>query len=237
MGGRDDHASARSCQRAVPAAAPAAGPAAGLQPPAGPRSLRPGRPVSAGWLPNDSGTRAWLRRKAVAAWMNVLIAGDRGDHRGDRGGDGGADLARAGDLGDQRAQAVRAVVPGVPARLALRAVPRPAGQGAVERVRAQPAPARLGPAVAPADAPGGVGVLPAVGGRDRTAARPTTSTGRSSRRTTGARSPAPPRTRTTASGASRCSRCSWRPRCSPSAGPRCCGTPGSSPTRPARGTC
>ena len=23
----------------------------------------------------DSGTRAWLRRKAVAAWMNVLIAG------------------------------------------------------------------------------------------------------------------------------------------------------------------
>jgi hypothetical protein len=24
---------------------------------------------------NDSGTRAWLRRKAVAAWMNVLIAG------------------------------------------------------------------------------------------------------------------------------------------------------------------
>ena len=31
------------------------------------------------------------------------------------------------------------------------------------------------------------------------------------------------------SGASRCSRCSWRPRCSRSAGPRCCGTPGSSP--------
>ena len=29
---------------------------------------------SAGSLPNDSGTRAWLRRKAVAAWMNVLIA-------------------------------------------------------------------------------------------------------------------------------------------------------------------
>ena len=28
-----------------------------------------------GWLRNDSGTRAWLRRKAVAAWMNVLIAG------------------------------------------------------------------------------------------------------------------------------------------------------------------
>ena len=25
-------------------------------------------------MPNDSGTRAWLRRKAVAAWMNILIA-------------------------------------------------------------------------------------------------------------------------------------------------------------------
>jgi fatty acid desaturase len=24
---------------------------------------------------SDSGTRAWLRRKAVATWMNVLIAG------------------------------------------------------------------------------------------------------------------------------------------------------------------
>jgi hypothetical protein len=24
---------------------------------------------------DDSGTRAWLRRKAVAAWMNILIAG------------------------------------------------------------------------------------------------------------------------------------------------------------------
>src|SRR5437763_3288417 len=33
----------------------------------------PGR--SAGWARNDGGTRAWLRRKAVAAWMNVLIAG------------------------------------------------------------------------------------------------------------------------------------------------------------------
>ncbi len=33
----------------------------------------PGR--SPGWQHNDSGTRAWLRRKAVAAWMNALIAG------------------------------------------------------------------------------------------------------------------------------------------------------------------
>src|SRR5207245_10931007 len=79
--------------------------------------------------------------------------------------DGGLSLAPARDLGDRRAQAVRAVVPGVPARLALRAVPRPAGQGAVERVRAEPAPAGLGPAVAPADALGGVGGLPTVGGR------------------------------------------------------------------------
>ena len=30
---------------------------------------------SAGPPKDDSGTRAWLRRKAVAAWMNVLIAG------------------------------------------------------------------------------------------------------------------------------------------------------------------
>ena len=64
--------------RAGPAAGPTAGPAAGLA--AGPQT--PGRvqqpaagpPRSTGRLPNDSGTRAWLRRKAVAAWMNVLIA-------------------------------------------------------------------------------------------------------------------------------------------------------------------
>ncbi len=29
----------------------------------------------AGWLKGDSNSRVWLRRKAVAAWMNVLIAG------------------------------------------------------------------------------------------------------------------------------------------------------------------
>ena len=160
--------------------------------------------------------------------------GDRGDHRGDRRVTAGRHLARAGNLGVRRAQAVRAVVPGVPARLALRAVPRPAGQGAVERVRAQPAPAGLGPAVAPAGCPRwrrsstGAWEHRAPHGR----AGRTTSTGRSSRPTTGARSPSPTRARgrgTTGSGASRCSRCSWRPRCSPSAGPRCCGTPGSSP--------
>ena len=33
----------------------------------------PGR--VAGWLKGDSNSRAWLRRKAVAAWMNMLIAG------------------------------------------------------------------------------------------------------------------------------------------------------------------
>ncbi len=47
----------------------AAGLEAGRRPPApavGPGSGRP---------EDDSGTRAWLRRRAVAAWMNVLIAG------------------------------------------------------------------------------------------------------------------------------------------------------------------
>src|SRR5712691_3478116 len=29
----------------------------------------------AGWLKGDSNSRVWLRRKAVAAWMNMLIAG------------------------------------------------------------------------------------------------------------------------------------------------------------------
>ncbi len=29
----------------------------------------------AGWLKGDSNSRAWVRRKAVAAWMNILIAG------------------------------------------------------------------------------------------------------------------------------------------------------------------
>jgi hypothetical protein len=33
----------------------------------------PGR--VAGWLKGDSNSRVWLRRKAVAAWMNMLIAG------------------------------------------------------------------------------------------------------------------------------------------------------------------
>jgi hypothetical protein len=29
----------------------------------------------AGWLKSDSNSRVWVRRKAVAAWMNILIAG------------------------------------------------------------------------------------------------------------------------------------------------------------------
>ena len=78
---------------------------------------------------------------------------------------GGADLAGAGHLGCRRAEAVRAVVPGVPAGLAVRAIPRDAGEGAVERVRAQPAPAGLGPAVAPARASGGVRIPRAAGRR------------------------------------------------------------------------
>src|SRR6202023_377629 len=36
----------------------------------------PGSPGRvAGWLKGKSNSRAWLRRKAVAAWMNILIAG------------------------------------------------------------------------------------------------------------------------------------------------------------------
>jgi len=42
---------------------------------------------------------------------------------------------------------------------------------------------------------------------------------------------------TTRSAASPCFPCSWRPRCSRRAGRRCCGIPGSSPPRPARGMC
>src|SRR6266496_2793005 len=30
------------------------------------------------WLKGDSDSRVWLRRKAVAAWMNILIAGAAG---------------------------------------------------------------------------------------------------------------------------------------------------------------
>src|SRR6266700_1845343 len=57
--------------RAGPAAKPMAAPetARRAPEPAG------GPARDAGWLRTDSGTRAWLRRKAVAAWMNVLIAG------------------------------------------------------------------------------------------------------------------------------------------------------------------
>src|SRR6185312_3353310 len=140
----------RTGPAAGPATGPAAGPAVGpaIGPAAGPQTpdraqepaAGPARPArSAGSVPDDGGTRAWLRRKAVAAWMNVLIA---------------ATVAIT---------VLTAGVPGVHARLALCALPRPAGQGAVERVRAQPAPARLGPAVEPAGAPGGVRVLPDVG--------------------------------------------------------------------------
>ena len=67
--------------RAVPAARPAAEAEAEVarrvpKPAAGPDRkdgwLRSG---SGSGSSSDSGTRAWLRRKAVAAWMNVLIAG------------------------------------------------------------------------------------------------------------------------------------------------------------------
>ena len=60
--------------RTGPAAGPAIGPAAGPQTPgrAQEPAARPAR--NAGSVPKDSGTRAWLRRKAVAAWMNIMIA-------------------------------------------------------------------------------------------------------------------------------------------------------------------
>src|SRR6201985_2047782 len=54
--------------RAGPAAAGPESRSRALEPARG-----PGR--SAGQQKDDSGTRAWLRRRAVAAWMNVLIAG------------------------------------------------------------------------------------------------------------------------------------------------------------------
>src|ERR1700748_384034 len=54
--------------RAGPAAAGPESRSRALEPARG-----PGR--SAGKQKDDSGTRAWLRRRAVAAWMNVLIAG------------------------------------------------------------------------------------------------------------------------------------------------------------------
>ena len=152
---------------AGPAAGPATGPAIGLA--AGPQTPDRAHGACGRAGPERRVCSQRRRHPGLAAPQGGRglderpDRGDRGDHRGDRGGDGRADLARPGDLGDQRAQAVRAMVPGVPARLALRALPRPAGQGAVERVRAQPAPARLGPAVAPAGAPGGVRVLPGVG--------------------------------------------------------------------------
>ena len=54
--------------RAGPAAAGPESRSRALEPARG-----PGR--NAGQQKDDSGTRAWLRRRAVAAWMNVLIAG------------------------------------------------------------------------------------------------------------------------------------------------------------------
>src|SRR2546421_3589594 len=64
----------RAGPAAGPTAGPAAGPAAGPQAPGRAQEPAAGPPRSVGSLPNDSGTRAWLRRKAVAAWMNILIA-------------------------------------------------------------------------------------------------------------------------------------------------------------------
>src|SRR6185437_9231070 len=60
--------------RTGPATGPAAGPAAGAQTPGRAQEPAAGPARRVGSLPNDSGTRAWLRRKAVAAWMNILIA-------------------------------------------------------------------------------------------------------------------------------------------------------------------
>src|SRR6516225_10782792 len=54
--------------RAGPTAGPTAAPTAGPEPARGPKR-RPGPGQ------DDGGTRAWLRRRAVSAWMNVLIAG------------------------------------------------------------------------------------------------------------------------------------------------------------------
>src|SRR6516162_5050505 len=54
-------------------AGPAARPTAGQQDRG--RAVEPARGPgrSPGQRKDDSGTRAWLRRRAVAAWMNVLI--------------------------------------------------------------------------------------------------------------------------------------------------------------------
>src|SRR6266487_3968540 len=65
----------RAGPTAGPAAVPAAVPATGPQPPGRAQEPAAGPARSAGSLPNDSGTWAWLRRKAVVAWMNILIAG------------------------------------------------------------------------------------------------------------------------------------------------------------------
>src|SRR6476620_8659523 len=59
---------------AGPAVGPAIGPAAGPQTPDRAQEPAAGPARSAGSVPDDGGNRAWLRRKAVAAWMNVLIA-------------------------------------------------------------------------------------------------------------------------------------------------------------------
>src|SRR2546430_12904637 len=62
----------------------------------------PGR--RAGGQRNDSGPRAWLRRKAGAAWMNVLIAGTVAGPLGHPGGEGPPPRPRAGSLGIRPAQ-------------------------------------------------------------------------------------------------------------------------------------
>src|SRR3984893_8838643 len=67
--------------RAVPAVRPAADRPAAGRPASEAEVARRGPEPAAGpgrkdvRLRSDGGTRAWLRRKAVAAWMNILIAG------------------------------------------------------------------------------------------------------------------------------------------------------------------
>src|SRR2546429_10030760 len=77
---------------------------------AGPQAARrvpepaagPGR--NAGGPQGDSGARAWLRRKAVAGWMNVLIAGTVAVTVVTAGMMAGPRLSRPGALGGSALQ-------------------------------------------------------------------------------------------------------------------------------------
>jgi len=193
----------------------------------------PGR--RAGGQRNDSGTRAWLRRKAVAAWMNVLIAGTvavtvvtagvTAQRPWPEPGTWGIDALKLFALWclaflpgwlyvrflDLRAKALWSEYVLNLHRLGWDLpwhLPMPpVASGFYERWEA-------GPHGRPAD-----NIyrqkFEAYYGRQITSSGPDENYSVRSESLF---------------------RCSWRPRCSPSAGPRCCGTPGSSPTRPARGT-